>query len=464
MIAALHFKGKLLHECTLAGDTRADGLFPGHINAAQASRDRFLVLYSTRNWRGSDDNCSIICQIRDGAYDGPVLREVRLARSVDDWRPFDDGKTYVKAHLHPLVFGVPAGALVDGRTPENAGLFVFMWNRRARELDPETGFMLHYHKEVPVLDDLSVTEWTQLRLNAAGDDFEVVQPVETLRQRDYTLGYPFCEIDARRMALTMNPPVPRDAAGTEWIGSTTYQRPGEPERAGTKGFVYNKVRDRYEWRHCGPLSAPGLFESAVARLDGRWVLMARIQKSMKAKGGGPVAWMPMDDPYGPLPDPLCPGAPRANAPTTAFRCADGGLRLFTSDPGLSPYGHPRNPLFMWDIDPSDGFRAKERRTVFDSVARGLPIREESLPVVDQAKVFPHAGGRRQLVAHRVRPRALASGLKTGVVVNEAEKEVSGIYYSEIEYTESQPAQWRFAEAEKGAGREKGGTNEEHEGK
>ncbi|MCC5807342.1 MAG: hypothetical protein JJU00_13540 [Opitutales bacterium] len=444
MSATLQYRGKLLHECTLPRETRADGLFPGHINAAQASRDRFLVLYSTRNWRGSDDNCSVICQIRAGAYDGPVLRERCLAESINDWRPFGDGRTFVKAHVHPVVFGVPAGAVVEGRVPANAGLFVFMWNRRARELDPETGFMLHYHKEVPLLDDLSVTEWTQLRLNAAGDDFEVVQPVETLRQRDFGQGYPFCEIDARRMALTMNPPVPLDPSGREWVGSTTYQRPGEPERVGTKGFVYNADRGIYEWRHCGRLSAPGLFESAVARVGGCFVVMARIQKSMKAKGGGPVAWMTLDDPYGPLPDPVCPEAPCANAPTTAFRCADGGLRLFTSDPQLSPYGHPRNPLFMWDIDPSDGFRATGRRTLFDSVAHALPIREESLPVVDQAKVFPHAGGRRQIVAHRVRPRSLASGLKTGVVVNEAEKEVSGIYYSEIEYPEDLPAQWTFA--------------------
>lgn len=443
MIQSLHHRGKLIHECTHEGEGRDHDRFPGHINAAQASRNRFLVLYSTRTWRGSDDNCSVICQIRDGAYDGPVVKEVLLAKSVDDWQPFADGKTYVKAHVHPLVFGVPQGAVVGGSVPDHAGLFVFMWNRHARELDPATGFMMHYHSPVPKLSDLSVTEWVQLRLNEAGDDLEVVQPVMAKRQRDHLEGYPFCERHARTMALTMNSPVPFNREGTRWIGSTTFTRPGEGMRVGTVGMTYNPQTRLYEWTECGELSEPGLFESAVLGTEGDWTLVARLRTSMKSKGGGPIAWMPLREPFGALPEPVCPGTPVANAPITAFRGADGGVRLITTDPGLSPHGHPRNPLYMWEIDPKDGYRATACHLVFDSVEHGLPIREESKPVVDQGKIFPHAGGRRQILAHRVRPRSLASGLKTGVVVNEAEKEVSGIYYSEIEYDAEYPGLWSF---------------------
>jgi hypothetical protein len=50
---------QLLHECTLPGETRADGFYPGHANAAQLTRNRFLIIYSTRGWRGTDDNTVI---------------------------------------------------------------------------------------------------------------------------------------------------------------------------------------------------------------------------------------------------------------------------------------------------------------------------------------------------------------------------------------------------------------------
>ena len=37
MTPRIEHRGKLIHECTLPGHTRADGLYPGHINAAQLS-------------------------------------------------------------------------------------------------------------------------------------------------------------------------------------------------------------------------------------------------------------------------------------------------------------------------------------------------------------------------------------------------------------------------------------------
>ena len=443
MITELVHKGKLIHECSLEGETRAEGLFPGHINGLQASKDRFLTLYTTRGWRGSDDNVSVICQIRDGAYDGPVLREVCLAKSVNDWMPFDDGKQYVRAHLHPLVFGVPQGAVIDGTVPEHAGLFVFMWHREIREIDPQTGFMMHYKKSIRRLLDVSVTEWTQARLNATQDDLVTVQPPQTLRQKGH-IGYPFCELDVRRMVLTMNPPVPLNRDGSEWIGSSMYEDMARAERVATLKMAFNPATSLYEWTECGPLSIPGLFECAVTSSNQGWILMARVRSSMDAKEGGPVAWMKLDDPFGAIPEPVLPEGPRTHAPVTAFRCADGVVRLLTNDPHVSPYPHERNPLYMWDIDPADGFRASNRITVFDSVERKIPIRDVSLPVIDQGKVLPHAGGSRQMIAHRVRPKSLNSPFKTGVAINDTEREVCGIYYAEAVYDAAYPATWQFA--------------------
>lgn len=454
VLRAVSHRGKLLHECSVPGEGRAWDRFPGHINAVQASKDRFLVLYATRSWRGSDDNNSVICQIRDGAYDGPVLREVRLAAAVDDWDAFGDGKRYAKGHLHPVVFGVPKGVQIGGRVPDHAGLFVFMWHREVREIDPETGYMVNVEafsvkSTNQFLLDQSITEWTQVRLNDAGDDFEVVQPVQALRQKHYEGLYPFCSVDARRMVQPMMPPLPFNREATEWIGCSGFEptlAAGGPQAGGTatQRFSYNQGADRYEWTQTGPLSQPGLFEAGLVPWKDAWVLVARLMGSaVEKKKGGPVGWVRLDDPFGPIGEPVRPDQPRSNSPVTAFACADGAVRLLTNDPNLSPYGHARNPLYLWEIDPDRGFAASQPRIVFDSVAQGMPIREESRPVVDQAKVFPHTGGRHQLVGHRLRTRALMDPVKTGTVINETEKDVSGIYYAALEYDEDHPPAWSF---------------------
>ena len=215
MVAEIRSQGKLIHECSLEGETRADGFFPGHINATQVSRNRFLLLYTTRGWRGTDDNTSVIFQLRDGAYDGPLLKEGRLAHSVDDWDPLGDGGRYTRAHVHPLVFGVPRGARIGGRVPDHAGVFVSLWHRHPRYIDPATGFMTHVSEnDTALVDGTSVTEWAQFRLNDAEDDLELVQPVRVLRQKGYD-GYPFCEAEVRHMSLTYTPPVPYNNEATE---------------------------------------------------------------------------------------------------------------------------------------------------------------------------------------------------------------------------------------------------------
>ena len=48
MIKKLTYGGKLVHECSIEGETREDGYYPGHINAAQLSRNRFLILFTSR--------------------------------------------------------------------------------------------------------------------------------------------------------------------------------------------------------------------------------------------------------------------------------------------------------------------------------------------------------------------------------------------------------------------------------
>jgi len=70
MIERIEHKGKLIHECSLSGETRADLVAPAHPNGIQLSRMRFLLLNATLGFRGVDDSLSTTWQLRRDAYDG----------------------------------------------------------------------------------------------------------------------------------------------------------------------------------------------------------------------------------------------------------------------------------------------------------------------------------------------------------------------------------------------------------
>jgi hypothetical protein len=110
MLAGIEIAGKLIHECTLAGERRTDDVFPAHPNGLQASARTWLLLYATRGWRAVDDDRSIVYQIRRGAADGALIKEGVLAQSIDDWDPLGDGTPVARQHGHPVLFGVPRGS------------------------------------------------------------------------------------------------------------------------------------------------------------------------------------------------------------------------------------------------------------------------------------------------------------------------------------------------------------------
>ena len=55
MIERIEHRGRLIAGCPLPDETRADDVVPTHANAIQVSRDRFLLVYTTHTYRGSDD-------------------------------------------------------------------------------------------------------------------------------------------------------------------------------------------------------------------------------------------------------------------------------------------------------------------------------------------------------------------------------------------------------------------------
>src|SRR5207244_9424284 len=64
--------GVLVRDCTLPGETRADNVTPAHPNGIQVSKNRWLMMYATRGFRGVDDDLSIIYQLRADSFEGPV--------------------------------------------------------------------------------------------------------------------------------------------------------------------------------------------------------------------------------------------------------------------------------------------------------------------------------------------------------------------------------------------------------
>ena len=91
--------GILAGDCSLPGETRNDDRFVGLLNGIQVGRDRFLLVFTTRGFRGTDDNCSVVYQLRDGDYDGRIIKEGMLAQAVDDWDVLETGRLYDEATI-----------------------------------------------------------------------------------------------------------------------------------------------------------------------------------------------------------------------------------------------------------------------------------------------------------------------------------------------------------------------------
>ena len=455
MIEQIRQMGVLIGDFTSPGQTKADDVYPGHPNGVQVSRDRWLLVSNTRGYRFDDDERSIVYQLRRGAPDGPVVTEGVLARGRDGWDPLGDGSDWFRMHGHPVVFGVPKGALIGGRVPPHANLFAVKWRA--------VGIRIQARGARPIRNPgAMVVEWIQCRLNDREDDLEIVQPVTPLRQRGFEEGDAFCRFPGGERVRWMNQSfvqaVPYNGPCTEWIDVNHF----DGGRIAAFKHAYDPSDGRYHWVQTGPLAGGGndlLFEAGVVNVDGTWLIAARRKNmgpdgrtDMGAREG--VAWIRTEDPFAHMPAPVYADHPPAYAPLTIYRAADGALRLFTPlargdtfrmwdlDPKVSGPRGIRTPLRCWDIDPGD-LSASDERIVFDSYDFGLPIRKESNPTIDMCKLLPHAGGSEQYVVHRVRPDSLNVPC-TNVLVNEQEKTCAGIYYEKIVYPRSYPGVWTFA--------------------
>jgi len=431
VIESIEVRGKLVHDCSIEGERRADDVFPGHPNGLPLARDRWLVLYATRGWRKVDDDRSIIYQVRKDAPDGPLLKEGMFRRAADDWDPLGDGSKLMREHGHPVAFGVPKGASFEGRPAAHANVFVAKWRVNSKgALDPATGNVV---RPPEGYEPLMGVEWVQFRLNDAEDDIEIIQPVRPLRERGFETGVRFCRHeDAAWMNQTFVQAVPHDPFATEWVDANHFSG----GRVAALKYRFNAQTGLYEWVETSPLfqaSGMALSEASLVRLPEGWLIAARSR--------GMAAWGRTDDLFQRMPSPVFTTRPRIDQPMCAYRCADGVVRLFTGDADTSPYGWGRNPLYCWDVDPFT-FEPRHGRMIFDCVASGT-LPSATIPRAEMCKLLPHMGGRRQFLVWRVRTKNVGHHYGSLPPVNEEMKRAHGLYYAVLRYTHDCPAAWEY---------------------
>ena len=449
-------EGFFIAECTVAGETRADGAYPHMADALQLSKDRWLVLYGTRGFlgvdqgfRGGDNDRSILYQLRKDSPVGPVVKEQVLAPYREDWDAVGDGGRYLKQHASVGGFGVPKGAIFRGGRVPHENVFVATWYCCARAKGTGVDDLPSAEFEEELFEKVFGIEWAQFRLNDSGTDIEMLQPPCMMRQKGYEQGGLFCSIEPRcAMNKWYVTPAPYTEDHSEWVQVPHFTRGIAAIR-----FMFNPSTRLYEWVQTGPLFETGyqsglrpsegipyrLTETCVLRHHDSWVVAARSAEPGSKNVPG-TAWIRTDDLFKPLPKPVFPGRPVSNAPTGVFRCPDGVVRIFTGDRTLSPYGNERDPLYCWDVDLDNGYRIFNSRVVFDATEAGMLVRAESATRVDMPNLFPHAGGREQWLGYRARVRRKKHPTTR---ITDEEKRRSGLYLGRVLYSQTQPRRWQF---------------------
>ncbi len=399
-----------------------------------------MLLYATRGFRGIDDDRSICFQLRSGGFDGPVLKDGFLAQSIDDWDPRGEGKRYFKQHGHPVAFGVPKSAVIAGKTPRHANVFVAKWRTRAIAID-SGGKIAGESSRVG-----QGVEWVQFRLSPDENDLEIIQPAAELRQRGFETGPAICSAPKYGwMNQTYVNAVSLNTNCDEWIDANHFAG----DRVAALRYVFNVERGIYEWTEAGdylidPLG--GVSEASVVPWNGQWIVGARLagvpidKPNRPKRGAHGVGWLRTSDPFRAEGEIAFPTIPSCQGGRTAYHCADGVLRLFSGDATVAPNnGKPRNkrnPIYSWDIDPDANWTASPPSMIFDAWRSSAVMRPNSVPMCDMIKVMP-AASRSQLLLHRLTFATADSA------PDEQEIDACGIYYARMDFEQDVPPTWQF---------------------
>lgn len=445
MIEKITNEGFLINECRMEGERKKDSVAVNRTNGLQLSRDRWLLLFNTHGFRGSDDCRSVHYQLREGRPDGRIITERVLSPSLENWDPFHDNSSLLKENDHAVAFGVPKGALIAGKAVPHANHFAALWRIMGKVLTP-TGYASYDPELIKRTMDI---EWLQFRLNDAEDDIEIIEPPRRLRQVGHRDDETFFEEDGKGWTGRMNQafvaPVPLNADASQWVCCNHFHS-NQPEdfwQLRAIGFHFNNASQRYEWCETGAtLGDPrwDLDESSTVRMpDGTFIIAARSRHP-----DFHIAWQRTDDPFSPVESMAYPNHPQPiGAPLSAYLCADGVLRLVTSEVARSKYFRHRDPLFLYDIDP-DTFEPTACRQIFSVYEENIPL---YFPKLDFGMLLPHAGGREQYLTFRLFIDNWFKERRSGRAMPAARPEdiaFCGSYYAKFVYDEPCPAAWQFA--------------------
>jgi hypothetical protein len=425
----IQYKGPLISDTLIPGEGKSEGITPEISSCVQASRDKWIILFGTVDPRGHDTNRSLFYQIRKESPDGDIIKEGVIEKARSNWDPLGLGHEFRKINAVVKVFGVPKGALLNGQPIPSANHFVAKWyTRPCLEID---GRLVNLWDDKSPINPESLgihaycLEWLQFRLNDAEDDIVIISPAKQLRQKGYN--------NDRNVISSLGPcmgmhhgfgdPVP-NSTFSEWVEVCQFETTMAAVR-----YSFNPSGRLYEWVETGKaLDIPNrrIAESSLNKINDAWVMCIRAYNQQ-----GQTAWYRTSDPFesfGERTDVASPYSPRI-----AFVCADGQLRLFCNDD--NPYGDRRNPLYCFDVDPMT-FKYTNRQVVCDARKEEVPFRT---PFIDHAMVYPHPGGRRQMVVFR----AINLTQTTGGSTTPDELDKSGIHYSELVYDKEYPNPWKF---------------------
>ena len=438
------YRGQLISDTCIPGEGKSEGITPEISCCVQASVDKWLVFFGTVDPRGWDTGRSIFYQLRENGPDGVVIKEGVIEKSRNGWDPLGMGHNLWKSNALPKAFGVPKGALRNGNPIPSANHFVVKWFTRAG-MEKDGLLVNPWHPEewpagINIMDydtNPQALEWMQVRLNDAEDDIEIISPTQQLRQKGYEDAPTLSRITPSgesktwvRMHHGFGNAAPYNEDYSAWIEVCQFE-----DKMAVIRYTFNADCGLYEWTETGKtLQRPGMdwSEASINRINRDWVISIRAYNQQ-----GQTAWYKTLDPFesfGDNTDIEC-----AYAPRISYVCADGILRLFCNEMDRSPYGDRRNPLYCFDVDPTD-FSYSNRQVVLDCRKEGLPFYQ---PFADHAMLYPYAGGRKQIVSCRAITLKQTCRQADDPEITTEELEKSGVHYSELVYDQDYPQPWEF---------------------
>jgi hypothetical protein len=435
VLKEIRYKGIYIDEAPFEGQRKADGMAPNYAQGLRLSRNRWMVMYDTVDRRGFDVWTGVFYQVRADFPDGRVLTNGILAAPDPVGGPVNGTRLFMQCG-QPALFGVPKGAQIDGKVPEQANLFAATWLK---------GPVLHYGGLVDRAHTNILSEhgWTQeqiaavepllrggrqvmhFRLNDAGDDIEILSKPMPIEQEGFPggRGYGWAQ------------PIRDNADGTRWLEAVQIDG-----GIAVTAYEFDPKTREFRWTRTGavtPLPTTNAGEPSLVKLqENDYVILVR---GFSADGNS--FWYRTPDPFASFGQPAM--APDTVGQRYAWLCPDGVLRLFMNRQRGNPYGDRRNPLYCWDVDPAD-FSYSDTRIVADVRAKAMDPRMVPLkvPFVDHCHLFDCTGDRQVITFRAIAARQVARTAKSPEMTGEDWKK-GGIHHAEIVYEGNPPPRWTF---------------------